>query len=745
MYQKVTRCLALLGILGVTLAGAQTAWAKTSDDAFYKAYYLETERGDPAGAIELYEQALSRKDLSRELRDNARHRLAICREDVVSSDFARLMPPETFAYVELGPVGNQVKSLLGQLGLMVEGGSGEGGKLAVHQALVDELLGFRGAAVGITGINFDEEEPEGVLVIHPGNLEVIRAALKTALPVGGIPQEPIGGFATFDIEGEVLVTLTHRLLVVADNRAHIEGVVSRLQGIKKDSLATQPAIEAVANSRGRSLLSFFVRTEPIRPMIESLIKQEGMRDPEFAMVDAMLDLRSIRTLAGHVGVSDDGLEAQVALHLDEGHRNLVYNLIRTNPVDGKTLKSIPGGAAALAVVGLSGFQPNDRGHDEATADVVTGLDLGREIFANVAGIGLYVLPKSDGRSGSGPIPNVGATITVNDPAASEAIWRQLLGLASLASGAGTPEGVSETIDSVDVTRYSFTDGPVVRFASIENTILVGLTREAMAKAIDTQRGGDSILADQAFAGVLSSLTDDCTKAVMIHPGRMFAVLSPMMDSDERAEIEPFLPLLADTVASFTVDHGEARLGVSLRVDGLPEVSGVLDQLIAGYREEKVAWHTIEREVSRGSYEEAIREIDEMLERKPGETSLVRKKFELLARSGDVSRAMDVGQGLYRQISDDATALNNVAWALVTEDTFKGRFTELAVKMSERSNALVPDNWMFVDTLAWAKFEKGDVKEAVDLERKAIALAGDRSNDALHDALARFERGLASRR
>ncbi|MGB0717252.1 MAG: hypothetical protein ACPGXK_15345, partial [Phycisphaerae bacterium] len=323
-------------VIAAACVAVTPAFAKTSEDSFYEAYFLDTEARKPEAAIELYERALRKDKLSADLERVATTRLAMCREDVASRDLAGLMPPQTFAYVEVGPIGHQVKSLLGQVGLL-GGGSGNETGLAVQQALVDELLGMRGAALAVTGIDFDREEPKGVLVVHPGDLEVIRAALRTVLPVGGIPQKPIGGFPTFDIEGEVFVTLTHRLVIASKERAQIEGVVSRLQDINTPSLADEAAIDAIGDARGKSLVSFFVRTEPIQPMIDGLLAQAGGQDPEFAMVNAMLDLRSIRALSGHVGVADTGLEADVALQLADGHRNLVYNLIRTNPVDRKTL------------------------------------------------------------------------------------------------------------------------------------------------------------------------------------------------------------------------------------------------------------------------------------------------------------------------------------------------------------------------------------------------------------------------
>ena len=89
-------------------------------------------------------------------------------------------------------------------------------------------------------------------------------------------------------------------------------------------------------------------------------------------------------------------------------------------------------------------------------------------------------------------------------------------------------------------------------------------------------------------------------------------------------------------------------------------------------------------------------------------------------------------------------LNSFAWALLTEDQYadSGEYDKLALRVSARSNELTDHkNWMFVDTLALARFRTGDVDEAVELEKKAIKLCGSCGGlGELKEVLARFEAG-----
>ncbi|MHC5109488.1 MAG: hypothetical protein ACYTHJ_06380 [Planctomycetota bacterium] len=720
--------------------------AATAQEAFHKAYFLDIARHDSAGAAKLYEKALGQRGLDADLRAEAEWRLANCREDIAAADLASLMPPDTFAYVEVGPLGEQVKDLLRQLGILAEDrltAGANGPQVAISSVLVDELMGLRGAAVAINKIDPSKGQPDGVLVVHPGNLEIIRGLLESALPAGGETQDSVGGHPTFLVENEAYITLTRRLVIVSTNRDQIEGVVGRLSGKNRTSLADNESLQIIANARGKSLVSFFVDTAPIMPMMQQMIAHEAARDPELAMVNAMLDIKSIRTLSGFVGVSDKGVNAEVELRLDEGHNNIVYNLLRTNPIDPATLKSVPHGVAGFVVAGLSGFAPDQAQSrsSEATKDVVTGLDYGREIFANIAGIALFVMPPDDGRSAHSEIPDAGAAITVNDPSKSEAIWEQLLRLGCVAAGSPTPEGVPVTIEGVNVRSYGIEDHLTLFFTTMKNTVLVSTSQQAMTRAIQAQRGGDNVLDDEHFAAGMSAMKSDCTKALFVHPGRILKMVRPHMSEGERQEVAPFLPMLEETVASFMVNHSGERLRLAMNVTGIPQVGGVLSQMIAAERQKSAANHTIRTAVRSQDWDKALSVVDKMLQERPGDMKLLEKKFDLLAAADRVDAAHEIAAVMFDSMGNNATALNNFAWGLLTDDDYENRFNGLALKFSQRSNELDSDNWMFLDTLALAKFVNGDAPAAVELERKAIALAGDRGGKALEEALRRFESGL----
>ena len=733
----------LSGLLIVLLGAAGATAGETSQEKFYRGYYLEQANGDWEGAAKLFEQVVADGRVDDELRSYAQTHLTMCREELACADFAALMPRTTLLYAELNHPGDQVTALLGQLGLLSDGEPAGPKQLAISPELAKVALGIRGAALAITGFDPLSQAPAGVLVFHPGDLELIRDILRTGLPVGGTVVDPIGGFETYDIEGEALVTLTSRLVVVSQQRASIEDVVRRLKGDVGDSLATHPELAESLEGRNDTLLYVCAHAKPIMPMVNAMMAGAATQNRDLAMAQAVLDLDSLKSFVGRVGIGEDGPFLDLQLRLEDGHRNLVFNLLRTPPIDRNSLKCIPEGAAGFLVGALNSASRHVPAAPGDSAQIVTALDFGREIFANIIGFAVFALPPEDEVTSGVPIPDIAAAITVNDPSKSEALWTQVLGIASLASGIGAVEGASQEIEGVAVRSYQYPDHVALFFATMDHEVLIASSRSAIARAIRAQRTGRSILQDPAFADSLARLSPDSTKAVFVHPARAIQIAKQFMPAAEFAELNPVAQVMADTVVSAVVEHSSGLYRLSAAVAGVPDVGELIAMQLMKEERARVAKNHLESTIQRHDWDAAVAAIDEMLAEDPGCTDLIRKKFRVLAvGKKDHEAAKICGAELLEVAGDNPNFLNNFAWALLTEDKYGGQYGKLALKMAKRANKLTDQkNWMFVDTLALANFETGHVEEAIELENKAIGLSGGAGVKEMKVALARFEEAL----
>lgn len=735
-------------MLAIACLSTGAAAATVAADKFHQAYFLEHEKGDFTAACKLYEEVAADSGVSGDLRDQVKSRLAACREELATQDLAKLMPAESVVYVELNKPGEKLSALLGKLGLLADGAplSKEiTRRVAISPTLLKQLIGVRGAAVALTGFDPFKQKPMGVAVIHPGDVDLFRGIIETALPSSGKALEPIGGFPTYDIEGQAVVTLTSRLVIVSPDRAQIEAVIRRMNGAEKGSLAGTPALNAARAGKADSVFTYFVNAKPMIPLLKGAMAASPASNQQVALVQALLDPDSLQSITGRFDFGGEGLFLDLALRLDDAHHNLLYNFLRTPAINAETLKSVPEGVAGLIVTTLNdpvSGKAVAAQSGAAAAPIVTAMDLGRELFSNITTIAAYAMAPDDSKSQGGPpLPDLGVVITVNDPAKSQALWLQALGIASLATGASGMEGATIDLDGASVRTFTFTNGPTIHFAVLGNDVLVTSSRTAMSQSLRAKKQGKSILADSAFRSSLSRVTENTTRAVLVHAGRLAAIAKRSVPANELEEIAPILTALSETSAALVLDHSAGLFRFTAQMTGVPNVGELVARKLTQEHAADEQRAELGRMIKQKKWDEALAAIDARAKDGP-DAELTRKKFHVLAvGTKDVVAAQAAGEQYCDLAKNNATALNNFAWALLTESQYGHTYNELALKCSKRSNELTNlESWRFVDTLALAKFDTGDRAGAIETEKKAIKLCDDDEDGAaeMKKTLARFE-------
>ncbi len=223
---------------------APTGGATTAD--FQRGYFLQTHQADFAGAAAAFEKVLADPSAPAEVRREAQSRLAQCREDLATADLAHLMPPDALAYAEVSRPGEHVVRVANMLGLVRKDGvqPKAGAKtipwatacslpedLSLSPALVAELKKFRGVAAAVTSIDASGM-PEGVVVVHPGDADLVRGLIETGVQLLE-PVEPIEGFRTYTYQRQVVLTVTARVLIAARTREQVAVAVARLKDLRR--------------------------------------------------------------------------------------------------------------------------------------------------------------------------------------------------------------------------------------------------------------------------------------------------------------------------------------------------------------------------------------------------------------------------------------------------------------------------------------------------------------------------------
>ena len=196
--------------------------------------------------------------------------------------------------------------------------------------------------------------------------------------------------------------------------------------------------------------------------------------------------------------------------------------------------------------------------------------------------------------------------------------------------------------------------------------------------------------------------------------------------------------------AFIIDKQGRIAWIGHPMDGMDEA---LDQMLAGkYDLEKTKKvfalsQKVESLMMEGDSKKVLPVLNEILEADPAHLVAIQTKFYIYATEiKDHARANAIGERAYEIMKDNAGGLNDFSWMLLTDETMFGKYDKLALKAAEQCNKLTNnENWMFLDTLALAKFKNGARAEAIEIEKKAIKLCDDpRVKQQLEETLKSFQ-------
>jgi hypothetical protein len=578
----------------VVSAVAGRAAAQDAQSLFDRAYYVEVEERSLEAAAGLYEQAIKAPGAPADLVERARRRLAFCREQARSADLARLMPAEAILYAEARNPGRHIARLLDIAGLARPAAAGEGAAaedaarppFLVSPRLIAALeeQGLEAAAVAITEVDPRSGIPKGLAIINTGRNDLLHGLIETALAGAAASGQlqggkPAGGRTAYVSPfGAIVVTES---LVFAGNPAELaHDAARRMAEGEGAGSGRSEALDELGKEREGGLLFAFLDGKKLLEVARREMSRHGGLPDEYRLAQAITDIESFRWAAVKLGADGRGLSAKVWLRLDEGNHALPYHLLRTNAVRREALRAIPHGAVGFLAVGLSEDGAASPVAPEARAGAaryVTGLDLGREVFANIREAMAFLLPWSAPPEGRRPgIPEVGLVLTVKDPARSMELWRQVLSVPAIAAGGGPAAVASKRIDGRDVEAYSFPESVQVHLAALPDRIILTSSESAMSRALKAVEESDSILQDAGFAKEIAALPERASKVAVVHAGRAWRFAAPMSGARGR-EAEEIAALLEDVGIALATSETPTRFEASI-VAGIPRVGDLLGRL-----------------------------------------------------------------------------------------------------------------------------------------------------------------------
>jgi hypothetical protein len=353
--------------------------------------------------------------------------------------------------------------------------------------------------------------------------------------------------------------------------------VARLQNQQGDSLAKEPGFSRLTSDRESALAFLYVNG---RRAME--VAGPHLRGQEAMMARMLFDLEHLESVSASVGTTDKGIHAHAKVALADGHRNLAYGMVRTAPVTRRSLDHVPAGAAAVAVLGLNpAARPVENvGTTDAKRPSLSAMDIGREVFANVEEISLFVLPP-EGADSPRAIPEIGVIAAVKDPAKSEALWDQLLSLAAMFGPQIAQPPREIELDGRKGKEYQFQGAPPIVVVRVGDGAMAAGTRGAVSAAIRAV-GTRAITGDPQFKPLLDGLKPDSSKAVLVHAGRVIGIAASQMPR-ERDEARQIAALVGDLRFMVVTNEQPNELSIQAAASGLPNLNGIIQAALAAHQ------------------------------------------------------------------------------------------------------------------------------------------------------------------
>lgn len=628
--------ITIIFLLAVGALGAVT-FAKSSGALLQEGLYAEEVDGDIDAAIRIYEQLIAESSAQRSHIAQGMYRLGMCYlkkqdepkakevfgklvdnysdqtkivskvkpllEELGNADPAALMPPETLIYVETGSPGRQIETILNMLkGTPFENplavlGGGKSGKspgdilaALMNPAMMAEFKKIRGMGIGVTGVAHNN--PPLIAVLFPGKSDALRGLILAGLGMVGTPGEPIEGMQTVTISGTAGAAYDDNIVIIAQPADQLAWSIKQYKGVtSKPTLASTNKSFAKVSKKARqeNALTLWANLDEVFAGLSEMLPAE-MIPKEIRLADGIADFKNIDDLLVFFNIQEDGIALEQNIAFKDGHRCLAYSMIRTPNLSRAGFEAVPSEAVGLLSIALG-----EAGSAQSLAaskgiENLTGLDIGREIFANIEQINLFALsPDSSsngGNIGAPPIAaNLGLAVTSRNPQQTRQILTQLLTVANLVAGqadVGQPEDATGKYQIGLVNNQKL----YCYMNQMNKTTVLSLNPDVVETSVSAIKRRRSVCTAGPLNEAVSKLSPSTSKLVLVNVGGGIRVADAYLTATYNNPQNPAHKTLAQlaqacdkTSIQLGTDERINNFNVRLSIDQLPPLDNLFPVLM----------------------------------------------------------------------------------------------------------------------------------------------------------------------
>jgi hypothetical protein len=628
----VSRNITIVMLVAVAIACGVVKAVSTSE-LLQQGLYAEEVEGNIESAIKTYGQVIQNKSAPRNHVAQALYRQGLCYlkisdeqsakasleklvsefadqtelvekarpvlDDLMDFDPAMLMPADTLIYVELGSPGKQVETILnmlkgtpfenplaaigGKQGQPAQKTPGDVIGALLNPSMMAEFKKIRSSAVGVVGI--DQHNPPLITVLYPGKSDALRGVILAALGMVGTPGEQIEGMQTLNIQNSGAAVYDDRVIIITQSAEQLRWCVRQYKGlINEPSLASSNKTFAKISKKQRqnNAITIWANIDETWTRL-SKVFPAGQIPRQLLAANAIFDFNSVDYITYSGSIEQDGFIDTTEIVFKDGRTCLAYDLIRTPNISKSALHAVPADAVALVSFALS--PQNEKQADTIRGQVknITGLDIGREIFANVEQVSVFaVTPKQANAFFPGYL---GLVVTSHNPEQTREILTRILGTANTISSTNPTE--------VSPGRYQIgmlKNNPIYCYVEqAGNATVLSLNPDVAKAAVAAIKDGNNVCKAGPLADSVSELPSSASKLVVVNVGGMIRVAAPVVIESfteaDRDTLQNNFNRLATALDKTTIEiHTDETLNnftLNRKLTGLPplnEVFGPVSQI-----------------------------------------------------------------------------------------------------------------------------------------------------------------------
>jgi len=643
------KSITVIFLLAVALL-ALAAQVKPVSVLLQEGRYAEETKGDLDAAIKIYEQIIKDSSAQRAYVAEATYRLGMCYlkkqneqkarvvfeqltaqfadqstvidkvqpllDKLSAPDPAVLMPPDTKVYIEIGNPGRQVETILKMLKgtpfenpLAVIGGGREpkpapepGGKspgeimaALLNPSMMAEFKKIRGMAVGISAIA--QNNPPSVAVLYPGKSDALRGLILAGLGMAGTAGEPIEGMQTIIIGNGNAIGVAHdeEVIIIAQPLERLTWCVKQYKGITNEpTLASQNKVFAKISKEKRrdNALTVWADVAGTYANISQLMSQ-GSQAQTFRAIDGIADLKNIEDIIASFAIEETGIALDASVNFKEGHNCLPYRLIQTPNLSKVGFVGVPSEAVAIASFALGEAGSSSVETAQKAVTKLTGLSIGREIFANIEQVNLFAVPRgatvNESKTAEQIASCFGLAITSRNPQQTHQLVTSLFDVANLLATLSTDKQSVEKSHAA-AGRYVLTLGPDKKIycyiGQRDKTTILAFSPEVLAASLSAIEGKKSALTAGVLQEPLRKVTADTSKMVLVNVGGAIQVADAYINAIYDNPQNPAHKTLAQLAQACGKTYVQLRTGEStnnfnlhISINQLPPLDSVFPLLM----------------------------------------------------------------------------------------------------------------------------------------------------------------------